>query len=50
MEVEYMHLREANYTLAVWIIKYPRYVLPEFNNLLYAVACKAFPAYKKVIQ
>lgn len=46
--VEYTHLREFNLKLAVWLIKYPKDVLPEYSAALYSVACKVFSAYKKL--
>lgn len=46
--VDYTHLREFNIKLALWLIKYPKNVLPEYSAALYVVASKTYPAYGKL--
>lgn len=48
LEITYLHLTQANPTLAYWIFETPALILPYLNQVAFELACKYFPGYENI--
>lgn len=48
LEVNFNHLAEANQQISIWLIGYPRKVIPILDNVAFSLTCEIFPSYKQI--
>jgi len=48
LEVNFSHLAEANHNVSMWLIGYPKKIIPILDNVAFTLTCEIFPSYKTI--
>lgn len=48
LEVNFSHLNSQNQNISMWLIGYPRKIIPILDNVAYSLTCEIFPLYKSI--